>query len=72
MITIIYYDNREFDTQLKYEVYVLRKFLAKHYGDDKAVLLIKKYSKDIIVIFSGTTTDGKSLDEFFNLYKIKK
>lgn len=63
--TILYYDNREFDTQIQYEVYVLRKFLGKHYGDDKAVLLIKKYSKNL---------DGlaKSLGEkditFFNLY----
>lgn len=46
-------------------MYVLRKFLGKHYGDDKAVLLIKKYSKNL---------DGlaKSLGEkditFFNLY----
>ena len=46
-------------------MYVLRKFLGKHYGDDKAVLLIKKYSNNL---------DGlaKSLGEkditFFNLY----
>ena len=39
---IFYYDDIEFDTQLKYEVYMLRKFLTKHYGSDKAVLLIKK------------------------------
>lgn len=35
------------------------QFKAESYKE-----LIKKYSKDIIVIFSGTTTDGKSLDEF--------
>ena len=46
-------------------MYVLRKFLGEHYGDDKAVLLIKKYSNNL---------DGlaKSLGEkditFFNLY----
>ena len=46
-------------------MYVLRKFLGKHYGDDKAVALIKKYSNRLDDL-------AKSLGEkditFFNLY----
>lgn len=46
-------------------MYVLRKFLAKHYGEDKAVALIKKYSNRLDDL-------AKSLGEkditFFNLY----
>lgn len=44
---MIYYDNREFDTEIKYQVYILKKYLTKHYDNDKAIALIKLNSKDL-------------------------
>lgn len=47
MITIIYYDNREFDKQITYEVYLLKKYLSRHYGKDKAIALIRTKQSDL-------------------------
>lgn len=60
-----YYDNKEFDTELKYEVYVLREYLIKHYGKQKGMKLLKSYANDL-------STLARALGEidiaFFNLY----
>ena len=60
-----YYDNKEFDTELKYEVYVLREYLIKHYGKQKGMKLLKTYANDL-------NTLARALGEidiaFFNLY----
>ena len=60
-----YYDNKEFDTELKYEVYVLREYLIKHYGKQKGMKLLKSYANDL-------NTLARALGEidiaFFNLY----
>lgn len=64
MITIIYYDNKEFN-DIKFKVYILNKYLTKHYNSDIASKTIKKNSKDLNII-------AKSLGEkdigFFCLY----
>lgn len=64
MVAILYYDNREF-TQIQYEVYVLKKYLTKHYDEKKAILLIKKYSKELDKLAKAL---GEKDIEFFNLY----
>ena len=46
-------------------MYVLRKFLAKHYGEDKAVLLIKKYSNNLDGLAKAL---GEKDITFFNIY----
>lgn len=60
-----YYDNKEFDRELKYEVYVLREYLIKHYGKQKGMKLLKSYANDL-------NTLARALGEidiaFFNLY----
>ena len=64
MVVILYYDNKEF-TQIQYEVYVLKKYLTKHYDEKKAILLIKKYSKELDKLAKAL---GEKDIEFFNLY----
>lgn len=62
---MIYFDNKEFDTELKYEIYLLKKYLAMHYDEQTAIALLKNNSSNI---------DGlaKALGEidiaFFSLY----
>ncbi|WP_045516322.1 hypothetical protein [Clostridium sporogenes] len=45
---MIYFDNLEFDTQIKYEVYLLNKYLIKHYDSEtsKALLRVNNNSLD--------------------------
>lgn len=38
---MIYYDNLEFEEESIYELYVLRKYLTKHYGSKTAMALIE-------------------------------
>lgn len=44
---MVYYDNREFNTEIEYEVYILNKYLSKYYGEDKALKLITANKNDI-------------------------
>ncbi|WP_040194284.1 hypothetical protein [Clostridium culturomicium] len=44
---MIYYDNKQFETEYKFEVYLLSKYLTKHYNQDTAIKLIKKHSKNL-------------------------
>ncbi|MGL5440808.1 MAG: hypothetical protein ACRDA4_10600 [Filifactoraceae bacterium] len=37
---MIYYDNKEFSDEL-YRVYILKKYLVKYYGEEKAIKLIR-------------------------------
>lgn len=39
---MIYYDNREFETESKYEVYLLKKYLTKKYNNEGAIALLQK------------------------------
>jgi len=44
---MIYFNNLIFDTQLKYEVYLLNKYLTKHYDEEKSRALLKANSRDL-------------------------
>lgn len=39
---MIYYDDREFETESKFEVYILKKYLTKKYNNEDAIALLKK------------------------------
>ena len=44
---MVYYDNKEFNTDIEYEVYILNKYLSIHYGPDNAVKLITANKSDL-------------------------
>jgi phage terminase large subunit-like protein len=44
---LIYFDDKEFDSELRYEVYILNKYLTKHYGSAKAIALIKHNAENL-------------------------
>lgn len=44
---MIYYDNLEFDTDIKYELYILNKYLTKHYNSKSAIELLKANISDL-------------------------
>ncbi len=44
---MVYYDNKEFNTEIEYEVYILNKYLSKYYGEDKALKLITANKTDL-------------------------
>ena len=41
---MIYFDNRLFEKENLYELYILKKYLTKHYDEEKAIALIKMNS----------------------------
>lgn len=62
---MIYFDNLEFDIQIKYEVYLLNKYLIKHYDSEtsKALLMANNNNLDKLARALG------EIDiEFFCLY----
>ncbi len=44
---MIYYDNLEFDTDVEYEVYILNKYLTKHYDSKLAKELLRSYNDNL-------------------------
>ncbi len=44
---MIYFDNLQFDTELKYEVYLLNKYLTKHYGSKTSKALLEANNSDL-------------------------
>ena len=45
---IIYYDDKEFNNDIQtFRIYLLKKYLAKHYGEDNAKKLIIAYQNDL-------------------------
>ena len=62
---MIYYENLKFDSELKYEVYLLNKYLSKHYGEDKAYKLLKINESNIDMLGRAL---GEIDIEFFCLY----
>lgn len=62
---MIYYDNLEFDTEEQYEVYILNKYLTKHYGSKSATQLLKTYSDRLDGLAASL---GEKDIAFFNLY----
>ena len=62
---MIYFDDRVFKNDELYELYVLRKYLTKHYGEDNAIKLIKEYANSLDDLAIAL---GKEDIEFFCLY----
>ena len=44
---MIYYDNKEFEDEIKFEVYLLNKYLTKHYNKETAIALLKKNNSNL-------------------------
>lgn len=62
---MIYFDNIEFETDDLYELYILKKYLIKHYGEENAIKLIKEYYNNLDDLAKAL---GKENIEFFCLY----
>lgn len=62
---MIYYNNKEFDETIKFELYVLKQYLEKYYGSEKAIALIKANGKDLNKLAKAL---GKIDIGFFCLY----
>ena len=65
---MIYYENKEFEDDYKFEVYLLNKYLTKHYSKKDAIKLIKKYSKNLDILAQSL---GKSDIAFFCEYFLR-
>ena len=66
---MIYYDNKEFSNETKFDVYILNKYLTKTYGKEKAITLIQKYKKDLNKLAKSL---GKQNIAFFCEYFLRK
>lgn len=62
---MIYFDNRAFEKENLYELYILKKYLTKHYDEEKAIALIKMNSHRLDDLAMAL---GKNDIEFFCLY----
>ena len=62
---MIYFDKLEFDTDTEYEVYILNKYLTKHYGEESANQLLQAYSSNLDGLAEAL---GERDIGFFNLY----
>lgn len=62
---MIYFDNMEFETDGLYELYILKKYLIKHCGEENAIKLIKEYYNNLDDLAKAL---GKEDIEFFCLY----
>lgn len=62
---MIYFDNKQFDTEIKYKIYLLKKYLTKHYDEDTAIALLKNNNSDIDKLAKAL---GEKDIEFFCLY----
>ena len=47
---IIYYDDKEFNDTEVFRIYLLKKYLTKHYGETSAKKLIVAYQNDLLTI----------------------
>lgn len=66
---MIYYDNKEFSNETKFDVYILNKYLTKIYGQEKAVALIQKHKKDLNKLAKSL---GKQNIAFFCEYFLRQ
>lgn len=62
---MIYYDGLKFDIEIKYEVYLLNKYLIKHYNEETAKILLNKYNSELDILAQAL---GERDIEFFCLY----
>lgn len=44
---MVYHDNKEFNTEIEYEVYILNKYLSKYYGEETSLKLITTNKNDL-------------------------
>ena len=49
-MTIYYYDDKEFNDIDVFKIYLLKKYLTKHYGENSAKKLIVAYQNDLLTI----------------------
>ena len=62
---MIYFDNRKFNTELEYEVYILDKYLTKHYDSKTSKALLESNSKKLDEVARAL---GEKDIAFFCLY----
>ncbi|NFN14613.1 terminase [Clostridium botulinum] len=62
---MIYFDNLQFDTEIKYEVYLLNKYLTKHYDRQTSKALMEANNSDLDDLARAL---GEIDIEFFCLY----
>ncbi|NFO48552.1 terminase [Clostridium botulinum] len=62
---MIYFDNLKFDTEIKYEVYLLNKYLTKHYDSKTSKALMEANNSDLDELARAL---GEIDIEFFCLY----
>lgn len=62
---MIYYDDLKFDSEIKYEVYLLNKYLSKYYGTEAAYKLLKVNEGNVDLLARAL---GEIDIEFFCLY----
>ena len=62
---IIYYDDKDFDDIEVFRIYLLQKYLTKHYGKTSAKKLIVAYQNDLLSIAKEL---GKNSIAFFAEY----
>ncbi len=62
---MIYFDNMTFEKDLQYEVYLLKKYLSKHYDENTAVALLRKNNSNLDRLAKAL---GEIDIEFFCLY----
>lgn len=65
---MIYLDNREFKKEIEYEIYILKKYLTKHYDSNKADYLIKNNLSNLDRVAKAL---GKQDIAFFCLYFLR-
>ena len=58
----IYYDDKDFNDIAVFRIYLLKKYLTKHYGEDNAKKLIVAYQNDLLSIAKQL---GKNSIAFF-------
>lgn len=62
---MVYFDNRVFRDDELYELYILKKYLTKHCGEENSIILIKEHADSLDNLAKSL---GKEDIEFFCLY----
>lgn len=62
---MVYFDNRVFRDDELYELYILKKYLTKHCGEENSITLIKEHADSLDDLAKSL---GKEDIEFFCLY----
>lgn len=65
---MIYFDDKEFKTDLSYKIYVIKKYLLRKYSKEKVNLTIKKYANDLDKLARAL---GAKDIEFFCIYFLR-